>query len=99
MTVKDIKRVDQLKVFTEFTINQLYPEVRSSSDESSFFTYDKEYDHEEDSKDKTLVEPADDPQAVKKPLPYKMTMINSFNYFCGMKISIWEAKMETNFQN
>ena len=40
MTVKDIKRVDQLQVFAAFVVDQLYPRIRSSSSESSFFSHD-----------------------------------------------------------
>ena len=42
MTIKDIKRVDQLQVFATFVVDQLYPRIRSSSGESSYFNHDLE---------------------------------------------------------
>ena len=55
MTVKDIKRVSQLQVFATFVVDELYPRIRSSSSESSYFSYDLEEATPEEPADATNV--------------------------------------------
>ena len=54
MTVRDIKRVDQLGVYAKFVVDQLYPRIRTSSDESSYFSYDLHHTHSNPGKDQEV---------------------------------------------
>ena len=96
----DIKHVRDIKKFLNHSLNQMYPTKRYSSDEPSYFTYDifqKEKNDPGYWKNNSLLNLSVDNEPVaNKTGKNDITLFGSFNYFCGMRISVSEGIMQEN---